>query len=104
MPIDITRDDLFTLADAARMFPKPGGGTVKPPAVYRWATIGCRGIVLETAPVGGKLYTTADCIREFSRRLCEARGLNQDATACQGILSDADRAARDELRAAGFKF
>ena len=33
--------------------------------VYRWSTIGCRGVVLETAQVGGTRCTSVEALQRF---------------------------------------
>jgi hypothetical protein len=71
--IDITRDKLISLEDAAKMFPKAGGGHVHAKTVRNWITNGYHGIKLDGAQVGSKFYTTADALRTFSRRLNELR-------------------------------
>jgi len=71
--IDITQDKLVSLEDAAKMFPKPGGGHIHPKTVKNWITQGYQGIVLEGAQVGSKFYTTKDALRLFSQRLSERR-------------------------------
>lgn len=71
--IDITQDKLVSLEDAAKMFPKPGGGHIHPKTVKNWITQGYQGITLEGAQVGSKFYTTKDALRLFSQRLSERR-------------------------------
>jgi hypothetical protein len=71
--IDITKDKLISLEDAAKMFPKPGGGHIHPKTVKNWITQGYQGIMLEGAQVGSKYYTTTDSLRLFSRQLSERR-------------------------------
>jgi hypothetical protein len=71
--IDITRDKLISLEDAAKMFPKAGGGHVHAKTVRNWITNGYHGIKLDGAQVGSKFYTTADALRSFSRRLNDLR-------------------------------
>jgi hypothetical protein len=71
--IDITKDKLISLEDAAKMFPKAGGGHVHAKTVRNWITSGYHGIKLDGAQVGSKFYTTADALRTFSRRLNELR-------------------------------
>jgi hypothetical protein len=71
--IDITKDKLISLEDAAEMFPKPGGGHVHSKTVKNWIINGFQGIKLDGAQVGSKFYTTTDALRSFSRRLNERR-------------------------------
>jgi hypothetical protein len=71
--IDITKDKLISLEDAAKMFPKPGGGHLHSKTIKNWIIQGYQGIVLEGAQVGSKFYTTTDALRLFSRQLSERR-------------------------------
>ncbi len=73
MAIDITKDKLISLEDAAKMFPKPGGGHIHPKTVKNWIVQGYQGIMLEGAQVGSKYYTTTDALRTFSQQLSERR-------------------------------
>jgi hypothetical protein len=73
LAIDIARDKLISLEDAAKMFPKPGGGHIHPKTVKNWIVQGYQGIMLEGAQVGSKFYTTIDALRLFSRQLSARR-------------------------------
>jgi hypothetical protein len=69
--IDITKDKLISLDDAAKLFPKAGGGHVHSKTVKNWIINGFQGVKLDGAQVGSKFYTTTDALRSFSRRLNE---------------------------------
>jgi hypothetical protein len=71
--IDITKDKLISLKDAAKLFPKAGGGHIHSKTVKNWITHGYQGIKLEGAQVGSKFYTTTDALRRFSEQLNERR-------------------------------
>jgi hypothetical protein len=73
VPIDITKDKLISLKDAAKLFPKAGGGHIHSKTVKNWITHGYQGIKLEGAQVGSKFYTTTDALRRFSEQLNERR-------------------------------
>ena len=67
-------EDFFSLRDVATMLPKRSDG--KPihfNTIYRWATSGLRGVVLETTPMGGRLMTTKDAVSRFFQQLSYAR-------------------------------
>lgn len=36
---------------------------------WRWATKGCRGVVLETFHIGGRRYTTKQALEEFHAKI-----------------------------------
>ena len=98
MGIDITRDTLISLEDAAKMFPKAGGGHVHAKTVRNWITNGYHGIRLDGAQVGSKFYTTADALRSFSRRLNElrqmrSRKVNEPHIQAEDITPAANRPA-----------
>jgi len=56
-----------TLKDACRYLPRRNGKKVHYATVYRWATKGARGRVLETTMVGGVRYTTMEAIARFTK-------------------------------------
>ncbi len=68
--IDVALEDVVSLTDAAKLLPKRRGG--KRPHVatlYRWASGGCRGVVLETIQVGGTLCTSRQALQRFFEAL-----------------------------------
>ena len=72
--IDIfSRETLLTLTEAAKLLPPRRRG--KRPAfstIWRWATSGVHGIVLDTIMVGGTRCTTASAIQNFCDALTAA--------------------------------
>ena len=80
MSIDIKTERLISLAQAARTLPpRRRGRPVHPATIYRWASRGLSGIVLETVQAGGSRVTTLDAMERFFCRLAEMR---------QHVLSD----------------
>lgn len=78
--IDLERETPVTLAEAPRLIPAinavPGMEARKPlhpRTVYNWATRGKRGVILETASLGGILVTTREAINRFITHLTAAR-------------------------------
>ena len=68
-----TQEHRLTLSQAARRVPPyPDGKHVSPSTVWRWIVHGVRGVKLESYPIGRRLFTTAEAIERFSRRLREA--------------------------------
>jgi hypothetical protein len=70
MAIDLVKENLVTLADAAKLL--PARRQHKQPHVsclYRWTTDGCRGVVLESVSVGGTRCTSREAIVRFIDRL-----------------------------------
>jgi hypothetical protein len=40
---------------------------------YRWSTVGCRGVILETIQIGGTRCTSREALQRFFERLSEFR-------------------------------
>lgn len=58
---------LLTLPQAAALFPvTPCASTV-----WRWATKGVRGTILNTVRTGARLYTTVEAVEAFMRELSD---------------------------------
>ena len=74
--IDLLRDDIVSLTDAAKLCPRRRGG--KRPHIsclYRWTTAGCKGIVLESIQIGGTRCTSPQALARFFARLtADAQG------------------------------
>ncbi len=60
--IDILKEKLLTLEQAARFFP----GRVAPSTIWRWHRKGVRGVRLETIVIGGKRFTSAQALERFA--------------------------------------
>ena len=56
-----------TLKDACKYLPRRNGKKVHYATVYRWATKGARGRVLETTMGGGVRNTTMEAIARFTK-------------------------------------
>lgn len=68
--IDITRETLLPLAEAAATLPPMRGG--KRPCystIWRWATCGIKGMRLETIKVGSVSCTSREAMQRFFDRL-----------------------------------
>ena len=72
--IDLERERPLTLAEAASYCPRRRRGR-KPhlSTLYRWATRGCRGIVLETIETPSGRCTSLRGLQRFFDQLTEAR-------------------------------
>lgn len=55
----------IALSDAPKYLPKRNGKKVHYSTIYRWATKGARGKVLESTLVGGVRYTTREALLRF---------------------------------------
>ena len=68
--IDPFSEHTFPLAEAARRLPRlRNNRPVSVSTLWRWALRGLRGVVLETALVGGVRVTSAAALRDFFARL-----------------------------------
>lgn len=63
--IDLHSDDLISITQLAKMVQPIGGKRPALGTVYRWATVGVRGHVLETAFAAGARVTTLAAYRKF---------------------------------------
>ncbi|MCC7350038.1 MAG: DUF1580 domain-containing protein [Phycisphaerales bacterium] len=64
--------------------------------VWRWASAGVRGVVLETGRIGGKRVTSAEAVRRFLARLAGDQVMPASAARAKQIET-----ANAELAAAG---
>jgi hypothetical protein len=72
--IDSTTETLISFSEASDRSPRRGRGRkIHISTFYRWATIGCRGIVLETIQVGGSRCTSVEALDRFFQRLSQSR-------------------------------
>jgi hypothetical protein len=76
--IETSTETLLSLRDAAKRL--PGRRQGKRPAVetlYRWTLHGCRGIVLESAQIGGTRCTSIEALDRFFAALSAASRAGQ---------------------------
>lgn len=90
MAIDLTCERAIPLSDVPAYVPKRRGKKVHYCTVYRWATKGVRGRVLETAFIGGLRYTTVEAVRRFlmAKPTAQHRRSDDVADAIDAALSD----------------
>src|SRR5262245_24769943 len=103
MPIDLTKEELLSLREAARLLPARRKG--KKPHVsclYRWTTAGCRGVRLDFVNVGGTRCTSREALARFIERLSAANGTGQGGQTPCGRRRDLAQVER-ELDQKGIK-
>jgi hypothetical protein len=61
----VPTDEYISLKEVPNYLPKRNGKKVHYSTVYRWATKGVRGQVLQTELIGGILYTTTGALLKF---------------------------------------
>src|SRR3954451_22020866 len=73
--IDSTAETLLSLAQAAEELPRRRRGRkTHVSTLYRWATAGCRGVLLETIQVGATRCTSREALQRFFERLSQGVG------------------------------
>jgi hypothetical protein len=70
--IDSASESLIALAQAADELPRRRRGRkTHVSTLFRWSTVGCRGVVLETIQVGGTRCTSREALQRFFERLSQ---------------------------------
>jgi len=70
MPIDTLTEKPLPFSQAARLIPRRRAGRkCNLATVYRWSTVGCRGVRLESIQVGGTRCTSREALQRFFERL-----------------------------------
>jgi hypothetical protein len=68
--IDSTTETLISLTEAAKSVPRRRRGRkTHLSTLYRWATVGVRGVVLESLQCGGSRVTSREALQRFYERL-----------------------------------
>jgi hypothetical protein len=103
--IDVYAEDMLTLAQVPDLLPRRARGRkLHLSTVYRWATSGCRGVVLETIQVGATRCTNREALQRFFEALTASRGAKGPSgtsdAARRPVLRSAARRQRDSERAA----
>lgn len=72
--IDTTQETIVPLTQAAGELPcRRRGRKTHVSTLYRWATSGCRGVVLETIQIGATRCTSREALQRFFERLSGPR-------------------------------
>lgn len=72
--IDAARESVLSFGEAARYVGKlKGGKAVAFQTLFRWATKGCRGVVLESICIGGTRCTSKEALQRFFDGVTRAR-------------------------------
>ncbi len=96
MKIDFSKEQSITLSQVPIHVPKRGGKKVHSSTVYRWATKGVRGRILESVMVGGIRYTTIEAVRRFLTANSQVVHI-----AKSNSQNELEQAIEEELRQAG---
>src|SRR5688572_14741356 len=72
--IDVARESVQSFSEAARYVGKlKGTKAIAFQTLFRWATKGCSGVVLETICVGGHRCTSREALQRFFDAVTRAR-------------------------------
>jgi hypothetical protein len=94
--IDSTTEALLPLAHAAELLPRRRRGRkAHVSTLHRWATVGCRGIVLETLQVGGTRCTSAEALQRFFESLTRGASPMPVGNTSTGSSRTSSRRQRD---------
>ena len=96
--IDTTTEKPIPLTEAAAELPRRRRGKkTNVSTLYRWATAGCRGVVLETIQVGATRCTSREGLQRFFEKLTLPRQAGNANTApIAAVRSAAQRQRRSE--------
>lgn len=88
--IDVASESVQTFAEAARYVGKlKGTKRIAFQTLFRWATKGCSGVVLETVCVGGSRCTSKEALQRFFEGVTRARAnaTASGVTAGHGVVA-----------------
>lgn len=72
--IDTTSENVVTFSQAVDLLPRRRRGRkAHVSTLYRWATVGCRGVRLETIQIGGTCCTSREALQRFFEALTNNR-------------------------------
>jgi len=72
MGIDLQHESIVSFAEAARFLPQISGKRLHTSTIWRWARRGLRGVTLEHAWLGGRVFTSKEALTRFVNKLADA--------------------------------
>jgi hypothetical protein len=101
--IEAATEKLLSLAQAAEWLSQRRGKTIHKSTLYRWTTMGCRGVVLEHIQIGGTRSVSVETLQEFFERLTINGGQKRKPTTSRSVVQMQRRseAAAKELEGLG---
>lgn len=69
--IDLDRERVLSLADAAQTVPAPDGKHPATSTLWRWCRRGVRGVRLEYVRIGRRIFTSRESLTRFANRLAQ---------------------------------
>ncbi len=92
--IDFRKEQVLPLKAAAKKVPaRRKGGRTHVGTMYRWGSIGFRGIVLETIQIGGTRCTSVEALGRFFAKLSDATAPASERSNCE--FRGREKAVRD---------
>jgi hypothetical protein len=101
MTIDISSEELLTLAQAARRYRPPDARPLAPSTIWRWHKKGISGVRLETTCVGGTRLTSTEAMRRFAVAVTLARSMQDVAAEPNAESGTRSAAIKKRLQEAG---
>lgn len=102
MASDPNTEQLLSLTAAAKSLPaRRAGKKVHVSCAYRWTTVGCRGVVLESIQVGGTRCTSREALARFFDRLTRPVNGDQPTVRSAAARQRAVEQAIQELERSG---
>lgn len=93
MGIRMDLEEIVSMAGATKVIPKRASGKrVHVATVYRWASVGLKGVRLETIQIGGHCYTSTEALHRFFKALTADRdGSGGHENRSEGVSGNLDR-------------
>jgi hypothetical protein len=105
--IDCQSEHVISFSQASDESPRRRRGRkIHISCYYRWSSVGCRGIILETIQIGGTRCTSRQALQRFFERLSERReaGANSGGGPSRPVVTSRTLAQRQRAsEAAGRK-
>ena len=103
MAIDASREAILPFFQVPDELPRRRKGRkIHLTTIYRWASTGCRGVVLESTLCGATRCTSREALNRFFERLTEVRRLGAGATSStkpEPVRRSSAQCLRDSERA-----
>ena len=84
--LELSNEKPIAFSEIPKLLPKRRGKKIHYSTVYRWATKGVRGRVLESQLIGGVRYTTMVALHQFLETTNIQARMDHDAAALRRIM------------------
>ncbi|MCB0311329.1 MAG: DUF1580 domain-containing protein [Bdellovibrionales bacterium] len=84
--LELQKETLISFTDVPKLLPKRRGKKVHYSTIYRWATKGARGRILESQLIGGIRYTSIPALNRFLGTTTVQEGENHEAAALRRLM------------------